>query len=135
MKTKQKINSAIAKALASKIYQELLKKHNNWKSKQEKEIEEKLYDDPLYLEYIERDKVIDNLIGERNKISSKLMKKYKIKTQYYSFKTIYVDEKAFKNPIPELENIKNDLLLMSWSQDEDLTSDQLIAKLVKKYSK
>lgn len=135
MKTNQKINSVIAKALASKVYQKLCSKYKNWKDKQEAKISKELYTDPVYLNYIEKAKIIDNLINEKNKISISLMKKYNIKNHYYDFKTIYVDDKAFKNPIPELDSIKNDILLMSFSVGEDLTSEQLINKLVKKYEK
>lgn len=135
MKTNQKINSVIAKALASKVYQELCSKNKNWRDKQESKIKKELYKDPIYLDYIEKSKIIDNLISEKNKISNSLIAKYKIKTQYYGFKTIYVDDKAYKNPIPELDSIKNDILLMSFSQGEDLSSEQLINKLIKKYEK
>lgn len=128
-----KINSIIAKALASKVYNILRDKNKNWETKQRKKVESELKNDSLFIEYKKQEKIIDNLIYEKNKLVTEIKKKYNIKTEYNGFKTIYFHD--FKNPIPDIDSIKNDILLMSWENNEMINSDELVKELIKKYSK
>ena len=145
MKTNQKINSVIAKALASKIYEQVKKKisekEKEWKNNKQEEI----LQDPDFEKWVEaclQSKKLELKIEKKHKCSL-----YSDSIEDYSNgcvfrippltrrKAIYSTESLPNSKCPSLEENKNDLLLMSWSQDEDLSSEQLIAKLIKKYEK
>ena len=121
-----KITTTIAKVLANETYKTLAIINSKKNGDLYKARKAKLEADPLLKEL----KLAEKKVA---KLRATIKKKHKC-SQINGW-----NGPSFNNirevHTPSVETIKNDLLLMSWSNNEQLDSETLINELVKKYTK
>lgn len=127
MKTQQKITPTIAKALASKVYSELKQKANIKNEDNNAKRFKTLKEDSQYKQW-------KLLLKEAEKLEISLEKQYKCSLNPGWKDSISLKDDENYISIPSEETIKTDIMLASFSQGEQLTSEQLIKKFVKQYS-
>ena len=126
------MNSVIALALAKKVYQEL----KNYKVEEAKTKEQNnlIKSDPNYQKWVEIRVQAEKLYSQASKLETKLERKFSCNLYYNGNNSVRISLNK-SHSVPDISIIKDDILLMSWSQNEDLSSEQLIKKLAQKYMK
>ena len=121
-----KITTTIAKVLANETYKTLAIINSKKNGDLYKARKAKLEADPLLKEL----KLAEKKVA---KLRATIKKKHKCSRIGEWNGPSFNDIREVHTP--SVETIKNDLLLMSWSNNEQLDSETLINELVKKYTK